>query len=66
MHTPWEKPVMTRRVQVPAWSDHWMRGDRYGDVEGYAPTAGGRFKARVRLDKSGQAVVFYDCELTDV
>jgi len=66
MNVPWEKPATTKRVQIPAWSDHWMQGDRYGDVEGYCPVLGGRFKTRVRLDKSRRAVVFYDCELTYV
>lgn len=36
------------RVEVPAWTDAWMRGDRYGRVVGNE----GRI-LHVRLDKSG-------------
>jgi len=23
---------MTRRVQIPAYTDHWMKGDRFGEL----------------------------------
>ena len=64
------------RVQIPAYTDRWMMGDRYGDVvkvtkarknrqvagdTGYAQ----REVAHVKLDKSGKTVRFLldDCEV---
>jgi len=61
------------RVQIPAYTDHWMKGDRYGDVlrvyrkpvavHGKANTFALREVASVRLDKSGKTikVVLDDC-----
>jgi hypothetical protein len=63
------------RVQIPAYSDHWMRGDRYGDVDATVRRA--VFKAgkgtvfqdmyRIKLDKSGKTVRFPvdDCEVVE-
>ena len=49
------------RVEVPAWTDRWMRGDRFGEVV-TRPTRGGRPVMIgtwfVRMDKSGQLVGF--------
>ena len=66
---------MTERVQIPAYTDRWMMGDRYGEVlavtkkrTGFPPycfvsaDAKGTYieVARVKLDKSGKIVrVFY-------
>lgn len=59
---------MTERVQIPAYTDRWMMGDRYGEIVGtYVMEEGeheGEEIARVRLDKSGKVVrvVLNDCE----
>ena len=49
------------RVQIPAWTDRWMRGDRFGVVV-KRPVRGGRPVMVgtwfVKLDKSGQTVGF--------
>ena len=55
------------RVQIPAYTDRWMRGDRFGEVVKRIPAAPGeRDKYRVRLDKSGTVRTFIadDCEVT--
>jgi hypothetical protein len=56
--------LIGKRVQVPVWSDTWMKGDRYGTIvslshmrlrhkaPGDGP--GGALIARVKLDKSGK------------
>lgn len=62
------------RVQIPAYTDRWMMGDRYGDVLSTKTRAvhipGDRADvlvlrevARVKLDKSGKAidVILDDC-----
>jgi hypothetical protein len=62
---------MTERVQIPAYTDRWMMGDRYGEVTKLAPgsTREGNGKVRnvtiayVKLDVSGKTVrvVYDDC-----
>ncbi len=64
------------RVQIPAYTDRWMMGDRFGDVvkltrhkEKYAGAPSQRSRsddyeiAYVRLDKSGKIirVILSDC-----
>ena len=64
------------RVQIPAYTDRWMMGDRYGEVvkvtthrERYVGVPSQRSKestyeiAHVKLDKSGKTVkcIFADC-----
>lgn len=51
-----------QRVQVPAYTDRWMMGDRYGDLVAVT-RRGEREIARVKLDKSGKVCrfVFADC-----
>jgi hypothetical protein len=60
------------RVQIPAYTDHWMRGDRYGEVlKTYTITVsrdGTECEvARVKLDKSGKktTVILNDCEVIE-
>lgn len=50
---------MTMRVQIPAYTDRWMMGDRYGEVV----KSGWKFNHTmerwfhwVRLDKSGKVI----------
>ena len=56
------------RVQIPAYTDRWMRGDRYGEVvnivKARVPINGERPEiAHVKLDKSGKIarVLLDDC-----
>jgi hypothetical protein len=59
------------RVQIPAYTDRWMMGDRYGDVVSTyrerpaqtAPDRDAREIARVKLDISGKTVrvILDDC-----
>ena len=66
------------RVQIPAYTDRWMMGDRYGDVikivkhkERYVGVPSSRTKsdtyevAHIKLDKSGKTMKFIlaDCEV---
>ena len=53
-----------KRVEIPAHTDAWMRGDRFGEIVATTArpqrTPGGfagiKCCARVRLDKSGRTV----------
>lgn len=55
------------RVQIPAYTDRWMMGDRYGDVVKVTKHKHpDEFKyeiAHVKLDKSGKTVrvILDDC-----
>lgn len=65
------------RVQIPAYHDDWMKGDRYGELLGTFKVHWPHFpaktvpreetvtRARVKLDKSGKTVTvnFEDCEV---
>jgi len=63
---------MTIRVQIPVYTDRWMRGDRYGVIVKtktmYSKIgdkwADGRMVAHVKLDKSGKTirVLLDDCQ----
>jgi hypothetical protein len=56
-----------RRVQIPTYTDRWMRGDRYGEIVKVTTRAGTETEiAHVRLDKSGKTirVVLDDCTPT--
>jgi len=57
------------RVQIPAYTDRWMRGDRYGEVIKITERKkdGGVIKiARVKLDKSGKTIPVLLDDCTDV
>ena len=53
------------RVQIPAYTDRWMMGDRYGEVVRFKRKhdANGNVIAVVKLDKSGKTVnvILEDC-----
>ena len=57
------------RVQIPAYTDRWMMGDRYGEVVKMVTRrteiASRKFIAHVKLDKSGKTVrvILDDCEV---
>ena len=61
---------MTERVQIPAYTDAWMKGDRYGEIVKVVRSKKLRNRfgdlqevASVKLDKSGKTVrvIFDDC-----
>lgn len=51
---------MTQRVEIPAYTDRWMMGDRCGEVLGAYVIEDGEHEGaeayRVKLDKSGKVV----------
>ena len=53
------------RVQIPAYTDRWMMGDRYGEVilERQERRTPRRWLYLVKLDKSGKTVrvIAADC-----
>ena len=55
------------RVQIPAYTDRWMMGDRYGVIvkvtKSRTPGTRGDEIAHVKLDKSGKTVrvILDDC-----
>ena len=59
--------IQATRVQIPAYTDRWMMGDRYGEVVKIFPARPQDPDdiAHVRLDKSGKTVrvVLADCEV---
>lgn len=62
---------MNERIEIPAYTDRWMMGDRYGDLVKVTRTQGrgripkGTEVAHVKLDKSGKTMRFLlnDCRL---
>lgn len=57
---------MSNRVQIPAYTDRWMMGDRFGEmVKTTIKTIEGKKTeiAHVKLDKSGKTLKFIlnDC-----
>lgn len=40
-----------QRVELPAWRDEWMQGDRTGTIIG-----GRGWRLKIRLDRSGRVV----------
>lgn len=66
--------MMVERVQIPAYTDRWMMGDRYGEIVKVkrSKTVRNRFGdlqeiATVKLDKSGKSVrvILNDCTMVD-
>lgn len=54
-----------KRVQIPAYMDNWMRGDRYGEVT-LAGIVSGRVLLRVKGDKGTVTRCWADdCEVID-
>jgi hypothetical protein len=67
------------RVQIPAYTDHWMKGDRFGEIVKIAPARlsnemrskvlsscrDAKEIAHVKLDKSGKVGRFIldDCKV---
>jgi hypothetical protein len=60
---------MVERVQIPAYTDRWMMGDRYGEVvkvDEIASANTGKTIIRVKLDKSGKTVKVVSDDCTPV
>ena len=54
-----------KRVQIPAYADNWMRGDRYGEVV-LVWTVSGKTLLKVKGDKGTVSRVWAnDCEVID-
>ena len=57
------------RVQIPAYTDHWMRGNRYGAVRAFKKFSGDDHNtyAIVDLDiaKKKAIVLIDDCEVIE-
>lgn len=60
------------RVQIPAYTDDWMKGDRYGEIVKTSKITSRAFRpfkeyelAHVKLDVSGKTVrvILDDCEV---
>lgn len=62
-----EKPraigVEGMRLQIPAYTDQWMQGDRFGELIKISKSKFGDEIARVKLDISGKIAYFLmkDC-----
>lgn len=60
------------RVQIPAYTDRWMMGDRYGEavasrlVKRTADADYPQEQLRVKLDKSGRTVIVIADDCTPV
>ena len=68
--------MIGKRVQIPAWHDFWMMGDRFGEVVSVVNTMhpspaiiekyGYEKQYRVKLDKSGKVKRFFESDLKEV
>ena len=56
---------MATRVQIPAYTDRWMMGDRYGVIVKTSDAKGVRI-AYVLLDKSGKTVKVIDADCVEI
>ena len=59
-------PVYVQRVQVPAYTDAWMMGDRFGNVVKVTKAKNGDEIAHVLMDVSNKVKRFrlLDCNVT--
>jgi hypothetical protein len=63
--------MMGQRVQIPAYTDRWMMGDRYGEVVKITKSKRGQLDdqareiAHVKMDISGKTikVLLDDCRV---
>ena len=68
----WTPVTSGRRVQIPAYTDRWMMGDRYGEVHFQRlakNTPDGDFPTtlyKVKLDVSGKTVTVVADDCTEV
>ena len=68
--------MIGKRVQIPAWHDFWMMGDRFGEVVSESSRVhrspaileeyGYEKQYRVKLDKSGKVKRFFESDLKEV
>jgi hypothetical protein len=63
---------MTHRVELPAYTDRWMMGDRYGTVVNTSTVPQtsrlypGRTVLHIQLDKSGKTVKALSDDCRDI
>jgi len=50
------------RVELPAHSDRWMMGDRFGEVTHIKTLNGGEVHLTVKLDKSGKSMIYREAD----
>lgn len=50
--------MIGQRVQIPASTDEWMQGDRYGTVSATRENSAGVVISTVVMDKSGRSLRF--------
>lgn len=57
--------MTTTRLELPAYTDAWMMGDRFGDLVSVRKDKDGREIARVLCDRSGKTrrVLLEDCKV---
>jgi hypothetical protein len=64
--------MTNQRIQIPAYTDHWMMGDRYGEIVKITRSTkrdswGDHYElAHVKLDKSGKTLRFPLTDCTPV
>ena len=58
-----KESIVGKRVQIPAWTDNWVRGDRYGVVV-LAGIVSNRLMLKVQGDKGTTSRLWADdCEV---
>lgn len=57
---------MNNRVEIPAYTDAWMQGDRYGTILKCVRGADGSLVLSVQLDKSGKIVKVISADTRDI
>lgn len=55
-----------KRVQIPAWSELWAMGDRYGEVVAHFRPQARDDRYCIKLDKSSRTTVFAADDLKEV
>jgi hypothetical protein len=63
--------MTNQRVQIPAYTDRWMMGDRYGEIVKITKSKTDKHGAdweiaHVKLDKSGKTLRFVLTDCTPV
>ena len=58
--------MISNRVQIPAYTDHWMKGDRFGTIIKTSRSKDCVTVLHVLLDKSGKTVKVISDDCGDV
>jgi hypothetical protein len=46
--------LIGKRVEIPAHTDYWMMGDRFGEITKVVENSAGVYIATVDMDRSGK------------